>query len=203
MNFDKFKEAWDAESTDAVHIPEDISKLKEANTPIDKLRRNMKQEFWMQLAAVILIAFVPSFFKLPKELTGIFIFFYGLMIVFTAYYFYKFFAFYKRSYDMTYNSRKNLMWFYYEMKLNIEMYKALTYILFFIGFSFGILALLYMKNGGLSNAISGLESSGGRIGFLMLTIVTMLIIFILAETWPNYFYGKELKKIKAVLDQLD
>lgn len=204
MNFDKLQEQWNNSNDSKIALPSEENLLKEAHTPIDEVRKNMRRELMVQTAALILLGFSPSIFKFPSELTSVFIFIYGLAVGFTAYYFYKFFRFYKHSYDLSFNSRKNLLWFYYELKLNMELYKALTYILFFIGFAFGVLAYTILKKSGftIDNA-SFLVLFEKKIYLIIAIIVIMIASFAGAEYWPEIYYGKHLKKIKSVLDQLD
>ncbi|PZR14055.1 MAG: hypothetical protein DI539_19030 [Flavobacterium psychrophilum] len=202
MNFNELQQQWNNEPTDKVKIPNTIDKLKEAQTPIDQVRKKMKADFFMQAIMLVAIAFAPIIFDFPDKLTTLFIPFYAMAIGFMAYYFYKFFVFYRKSYDLTFDSRKNLLWFFYELKLNIELYKALTYILFFLGFSFGVLAGTVTKN---ENAIANFLDKKEAGLPIVIALIAGLIIFSLfmAEFIPRWYYGKHLKQVKTVLDQLD
>lgn len=202
MNFNELQQQWNNESTDQIHIPNTIDTLKAAQTPIDKVRKKMKADFFFQAFLIFAMGFAPLIFDFSDKLTALFVPFYAITIGFMAYYFYKFFVFYKKSYDMTFDSRKNLLWFFYELKLNIELYKALTYIMFFLGLSFGILAGTVTKN---ENAITAfLDKQQAGLG-LLIALLAVLIIFSLfmAEFIPRWYYGKHLKQVKKVLDQLD
>lgn len=206
MNFDQLQAQWGEESDKKIQVPTTIDHVKQAQTPIDKVRANMKREFFTQLVSAVILLFAPRYFNFPQNLQVIFVFFYGLFIAFTAYYFIKFYNFYKQSYDLTFDSRKNLMWFYYELKLSMELYKALTYILFFIGFSFGIVAYSILKHDAVGLSLDTVLTTIGLTN-LKTTIIGMMVVvlasFTLAEFWPRYYYGKYLKQIKTVLDQLD
>ncbi len=202
MNFNKLQQQWNNEPTDRIRVPENIETLRQAQTPIDQVRRKMKMDFFMQAVLLVLIGFTPLIFDFSDKLAALFVPFYAIMIGFMAYYFYKFFVFYKKSYDMTFDSRKNLLWFFYELKLNIELYKALTYIMFFLGFSFGVLAESVAKN---ENAISNFLDKKEEGLAIAITLIAVLIVFSLfiAEFIPRWYYGKHLKQVKTVLDQLD
>ena len=65
MNFDQLKEQWNKEDSD-VHIPDTIKQLKESKHPIEKIQKNMKKEFPMQILAIILIAFFPFTVQIPS-----------------------------------------------------------------------------------------------------------------------------------------
>ncbi|MFD2600650.1 hypothetical protein [Flavobacterium suzhouense] len=201
MNFNELQQQWNNEPTDNVRVPNTIETLKEAQTPIDRVRKKMKADFFMQAFMLVLVGFAPMIFDFSDKLIALFIPFYAIMIGFMTYYFYKFFVFYKKSYDMTFDSRKNLLWFFYELKLNIELYKALTYIMFFLGFSFGVLAGTVTKN---QNTISNFldKKAAGITGIALLAGLILFSLF-MAEFIPRWYYGKHLKQVKSVLDQLD
>lgn len=202
MNFNELQKQWNDEPTNKITVPTEIDTLRKAQTPIDKVRKKMKMDFITQIVLLIAIAFVPLIFDFSDNLTAVFIPFYGVMLGFMAYYFYKFFVFYKKSYDLTFDSRKNLLWFFYELKLNIELYKALTYIMFFLGFSFGILAGTLTKDNSKVDAfLSGLHDKNQAL--IIFVIIMVLFSFFMAEYIPRWYYGKHLKQVKAVLDQLD
>lgn len=202
MNFNELQQQWNNEPTDKIRIPENIDTLRQAQTPIDIVRKKMKKDFFMQAFLLVAIAFAPVVFDFSDKVTAVFIPFYGVAAGFMIYYFYKFYVFYKKSYDMTFDSRKNLLWFFYELKLNIELYKALTYIMFFLGFSFGVLKGTVDKDGNaLTNFLNKNESGLGiAIGLIAILI---FFCFFMAEFIPRWYYGKHLNQVKAVLDQLD
>ena len=202
MNFNELQQQWNNEPTDKISVPTTIDTLKEAQTPIDRVRKKMKADFFMQAFLIVLTGFAPLIFNFSDKLTALFVPFYAVTIGFMAYYFYKFFVFYKKSYNMTFDSRKNLLWFFYELKLNIELYKALTYIMFFVGFSFGVLAGTITKD---ENAITNFLDKKEAGLPMIIALLAGLIIFSLfmAEFIPRWYYGKHLKQVKTILDQLD
>lgn len=202
MNFNELQKQWNDEPTDKIHVPNTIDTLREAQTPIDKVRKKMRMDFFTQIILLVAIGFAPLIFNFSKEVTALFIPFYGIMAGFMSYYYYKFFVFYKKSYDMSFDSRKNLLWFYYELKLNIELYKALTYIMFFIGFSFGVLfGMITKDHSKIDSLLSGFED---KTQVLIIFIIVMVVFsFFMAEFIPRWYYGKHLKQVKSVLDQLD
>ena len=139
MNFDKLQEQWNQENNE-VSLPQNLDKIKEAHNPIDKVRRNMKFDLISQAVLTVLIGFVPYAKRNEWDFQSISIFalFYVLMVGFMLYYTLKFYRFYKQSYNLSYDSRKNLMWFAYELRLFIELYRALTFIMMFLGMALGL-----------------------------------------------------------------
>ena len=199
MNFDQLKDEWNKNETNYNEVSEKMLKIKEARTPIDSIRKKMKHEFFVQLISLVIMAFVPRIFGFSTELKTTYIIFYGIICGFTTYYFFKFYTFYKHSYDLSIDSRKNLLWFYYEMKLNLELYKALTYIIGFISLSFCTTALFIIKGKIMTEIL-------GKISMTYIVInafVLILIVGIITELWAKFYYGKYLKQIKTIIDNID
>lgn len=205
MNFDELKQQWADEPVQDIHLPLRLDTMQKAQSPIDKVRKNMRNEFFMQILSIAIVGTVPFLGLLSPQVTMLFLVFYTLMLAFTGFYFTKFFMFYRRSYHMEYNSRDNLLWFYYELKLNLELYKALTYILVVLGLSFGFL-IGYLAGNSSNFAIPALDAIAQKTGSVWLilnAVVTIFLAFALAEFASSYMYGKHLKHIKKILDELD
>ncbi|WP_316797587.1 hypothetical protein [Pedobacter agri] len=199
MNFDELKNEWNADGAEETNISEDMLKIKQARTPIDIIRRKMKHELNYQLLALVLMAAFPYLFGLSPQMKLVYLAFYAITCGFTAHYFFKFYRFYKNSYDMTMDSRKSILWFFYEMKLNIELYKALTYIIAFIWVGFIAVYLLIEKTGAINKVLAKLSPTY----ILLNCFVTIIIIGIITELWAWYYYGKYLKRVKKIVDELD
>ena len=198
MNFDQLKDDWNSAKAPSSNISPEQLKIKEAHTPVDTIRKKMKGEFNYQLVGMFIIALCPFTFNFPPKIIPVFVAFYSIMCAFTVYYFYKFYTFYKNSYDLSLDTRKNLLWFYYEMKMNVEMYKALGYILTFIGIAFVAIAFLM---------VSGDNMPVMRKFSIPVIIVvcfsTILIMGVVTELWAKYYYGKYIAQLKTIIDALD
>ena len=199
MNFDDLKNEWHAESAEEIKISEDMLKIKQAQTPIDAIRRKMKHEFKYQIATLVLMAAIPYFFNFSVDLKTVYMVFYAVTCGFTAYYFFKFYRFYKNSYNMSMDSRKSILWFFYEMKLNIELYKALTYIIAFIGLSFFAVYLFVER----ASVFARIMSKLSPVYLILNCFFSVLIIGAITELWAWYYYGKYLNRVKKVVDELD
>ncbi|MBE5318546.1 hypothetical protein IM793_05225 [Pedobacter sp. MR2016-19] len=199
MNFDDLKNEWNAENPEGSNISTDMLKIKQAHTPIDKIRAKMKHEFFYQLFFLGFMALIPYFFGFSTTVNRVYLITYAITCGFTAYYFFKFYVFYKNSYDMSIDTRKNILWFYYEMKLNIELYKALTYIVAFISVGF-LAAYLFIEKAWFFTSILGKLSP---VYILLNCFITILIIGAITELWAWFYYGKYLKQVKKVVDELD
>lgn len=199
MNFDDLKNEWNADDTAETGISENMLNIKQARTPIDIIRKKMKHEFFYQVAALIIMALVPYLFDFSAQIKMIYLVFYAITCGFTAYYFFKFYRFYKNSYDMSMDSRKSILWFYYEMKLNVELYKALTYIVAFIGVAFFAIYLFVER----ASIFVKIMSKLSPVYILLNCFISIIIIGVITELWAWYYYGKYLKRVKKVVDELD
>jgi len=205
MNFDKLQEQWNQENNE-VSLPQNLDKIKEAHNPIDKVRRNMKFDLISQAVLTVLIGFVPYAKRNEWDFQSISIFalFYVLMVGFMLYYTLKFYRFYKQSYNLSYDSRKNLMWFAYELRLFIELYRALTFIMMFLGMALGLYFGMHFNTTGQD--IFHLKDADflklfGVLFFMVAFLLALVVLFM--EFVINYYYGKYYKKIKNILNQLD
>lgn len=199
MNFDDIKNEWNAENIEETNISENMIKIKQARTPIDIIRRKMKHEFNYQIVTLLIMAAIPYLFGFSANIKLVYMVFYSVACGFTAYYFFKFYRFYKNSYDMSMDSRKSILWFFYEMKLNIELYKALTYIIAFIGIAFIGVYLFIEKASVFARILSKLSP----VYLILNCFISILIIGAITELWAWYYYGKYLKRVKNVVDELD
>ncbi|WP_213196203.1 hypothetical protein [Cloacibacterium caeni] len=205
MNFDKLQEQWNQENNE-VSLPQNLDKIKEAHNPIDKVRRNMKFDLISQAILTVLIGFVPYAKRNEWDFQSISIFalFYVLMVGFMLYYTLKFYRFYKQSYNLSYDSRKNLMWFAYELRLFIELYRALTFIMMFLGMALGLYFGMHFNTTGQD--IFHLKDADflklfGVLFFMVAFLLGLVVLFM--EFVINHYYGKYYKKIKNILNQLD
>lgn len=205
MNFDKLQEQWNQENNE-VSLPQNLDKIKEAHNPIDKVRRNMKFDLISQAVLTVLIGFVPYAKRNEWDFQSISIFalFYVLMVGFMLYYTLKFYRFYKQSYNLSYDSRKNLMWFAYELRLFIELYRALTFIMMFLGMALGLYFGMHFNTTGQD--IFHLKDADflklfGVLFFMVAFLLGLVVLFL--EFVINHYYGKYYKKIKNILNQLD
>lgn len=205
MNFDKLQEQWNQENNE-VSLPQNLDKIKEAHNPIDKVRKNMKFDLISQAVLTVLIGFVPYIKRNEWDFQSISIFalFYVLMVGFMLYYTLKFYRFYKQSYNLSYDSRKNLMWFAYELRLFIELYRALTFIMMFLGMALGLYFGMHFNTTGQD--IFHLKDADflklfGVLFFMVAFLLGLVVLFM--EFVINHYYGKYYKKIKNILNQLD
>jgi uncharacterized membrane protein len=201
MNFDDIKKAWDNQSDNEFEVPKSIEVLKKAKHPVERIKRNMKLELCIQVPAVVLIAFFPKLLHISKELYPTFYIVFVAIVAISAYYFYKFYGFYKRIGQTNLSSKDSLYELYYELRLNIEMYKSFSFAL--TPFALMLIGMSYASNVTIANDIAkeGLNTIT-MLPFLVGFGVTLFTVAVLTSWWVNKYYGKYGNEIKKLLDEL-
>lgn len=211
MNFDDLKKAWEEEG-EGKDLKEVQLSVEHANNAIDKVRANMRLDFYGLLVLGVLAIVGLSYVGLKVDIQPIVFFtivsfaflFFSLMFFFC----FKFYKFYKRSYNLSYDSRDNLMWFYYELRYFIEFYHTFFFVAFVMGLasglSIGLMTAILEMDQGSKDAIGRALTFGftGKLIYFgsMGTIIvggTFLFRWLIQK-----MYGRYLKQIKQTLDLL-
>ncbi|CAI8926581.1 hypothetical protein [Chryseobacterium sp. IT-36CA2] len=200
MNFDQLKEQWNKEDSD-VHIPDTIEQLKESKHPIEKIQKNMKKEFPMQIVAIILIAFFPLQFQFPSSQYIIYYVSYTMMVVISSYYLFGFYKFYKQTELYTGNTKNSLWKIYHELRLNMERYQSFGFLLlphFLV--TIGLAIYNMMEKHGKS--LTGLTSSQ-QFGLIITVLIGTLGLIASIVLWTKYIYGRSAKQLENILNEMD
>ncbi|RXM38776.1 hypothetical protein BOQ62_15495 [Chryseobacterium sp. CH21] len=200
MNFDQLKEQWNKEDSD-VHIPDTIQQLKESKHPIEKIQKNMKKEFPMQIVAIILIAFFPLQFKFPSSQYIIYYVSYTMMVVISSYYLLGFYKFYKQTELYTGNTKNSLWKIYHELRLNMERYQSFGFLLlphFLV--TIGLVIYNTMQEHGKS--LTELTSSHQQ-GLIIAVLIGTLGIITSIVLWTKYIYGRSAKQLEKILNEME
>ena len=203
MDFNDIQSAWNSDKSNNIVIPTHLEKLQSAKTPVDTIRKNLKNEFYVQLFSVIIIGFLPELFKFDTLLLLSFYSFYTIFVSISIYYFVKLYLFYKRLSSASVNTKDNLYETYFDIKLNMELYKSFTYSLIPFLLVFPIIYIV-SKFPSLTEKII----TDGVINYSFLSviicafIISVLLIGLITELWVNHYYGKYAKQIRSLLDEL-
>ncbi|WP_431612277.1 hypothetical protein [Chryseobacterium sp. 'Rf worker isolate 10'] len=200
MNFDQLKEQWNKEDSD-VNIPDTIQQLKESKHPIEKIQKNMKREFPMQILAIILIAFFPLQFKFPSSQYIIYYISYTMMVVISSYYLLGFYKFYKQTELYTGNTKNSLWKIYHELRLNMERYQSFGFLLlphFLVTIGLAIYNMME-KHGKSLTELTSSQQQGLIIAVLLGTLGVIISIVL----WTKYIYGGSAKKLENILNEMD
>ena len=198
MDFNDIQSAWNNENTKNVVVPTQLEKVQQANTPLDKIRKNLKNEFIYQIVSIVVVGFAPYLNGFPEQAITPFYLLFSLFVAVSAYYLIKLFIFYKRLNKTALNTKDNLYETYFDIRLNMELYKTFGFALtpFMILFLVGV---LYFK---LPNAATLFTDSTNSIVLFVSVLFSMLFMGVASEWWVHFFYGKYAKEIRTVLDEL-
>ena len=198
MDFNDIQSAWNNENTSNVVVPTQLEKMQKANTPLDKIKKNLKNELIYQIVSIVLVGFAPFLNEFPEQAITPFYLLYSLFVAVCAYYLTKLFVFYKRLNKTALNTKDNLYETYFDIRLNMELYKTFTFALtpFVILFLVGV---LYFT---LPNGATFFTDSTNSITLFLSVLFSMLFIGLGLECWVHFFYGKYAKEIRTVLDEL-
>ncbi len=198
MDFNDIQSAWNNDKSENVVLPITLEKLESANMPLDKIRKNLKKEFIYQIISIVFIGFVPLMYNFPANAFAPFYLLFSIFVAVCAYYLVRLFIFYKRLNRTTLNTKDSLYETYFDIRLNMELYKTFGFALtpFVILFLIGTLYFQLPKTSDLFNSNSHLVSMFSIVIFAILSMGLAL------EWWVHYFYGKYAKEIRKVLDEL-
>ena len=195
MNFDELQKQWNDQSSEDVKIEKDLEIKKVANTVVDKVRAVMKKDFFFQLTSFPILLVFPYLFDSNSNLIWwVIVCLVATMIVPFVY----IFKFYKRSYNLEYNSLKNINWFYYNYKSSIDIYSIYSYIVFILMIMF--MGIIYIQK----NDFLHFENAFLLWFYIIstLTIYILVCVFIL-KWWVNKLYKKPLLELEKILNQLE
>lgn len=198
MDFNDMQNAWDKQNTNKVIVPTNLEKIQSANTPLDKIKKNLKNELIFQTLAVILIGLAPVIHGFIAKWLTPFYFVYSMFAAVSIYYLLKLFLFYKRLDKVTLNTKDSLYETYFDIRLNMELYKTFTFALmpFMVMFLLGF--VMYSKP---DLKITDINNT---VLVTILIIITSAILFVgfITECWVEYYYGKYAKEIRKLIDVL-
>lgn len=201
MDFNDIQNAWNNEKTENVVLPNNLEKIQSANTPLDKIRKNLKNELIYQILSIVFIGFLPFIYHFETKMMTPFYLLFSIFVAVCIYYLAKLYLFYKRLNNITLKTKDSLYETYFDVRLNMELYKTFGFaltpfmVLFLIGYLYTELAKSpdFQVNNFTNAQLIGL-----------FTIVAFCILFmgLALEWWVHKFYGKYAKEIKKVIDEL-
>ncbi|NHM06595.1 hypothetical protein G4D82_05130 [Flavobacterium sp. CYK-4] len=198
MDFNDLQSAWNNDKTH-VTLPTQLDKINSANTPLDKIKHNLKKEFLYQIQSIIFIGFSPLILNFPSNGIKVFFLLYALFVAVSAYYLIKLYRFYISLGKTTLSTKDSLYETYYEIRLNMELYKTFGFALvpFLILFLFGI---FYWHWPDFFN--KGFNSTPFLAITFAIVVFSILYMGFALEWWVKHFYGKYAQEMRKVIDSL-
>ncbi len=201
MDFNDIQNTWNSDKAEKISLPDNLEKIQSANTPLDKIRKNLKKEFYMQIFSIILIAATPAIHGFPNEAIKPFYLFYSAFVAVCIYYLTKLYLFYKRLNLITLKTKDSLYETYFDIRLNMELYKTFGFALtpFIVLF---LIAIFYSELKDKFNLELSNISNSIYISLFLIITLSILFMGLALEWWVKHYYGKYAEEIKRVIAEL-
>lgn len=196
MNIDELKNTWNQDDSFDGTPGISMEQKNKINLPLEKIRSNMRMEFWSTIGIFIfaftVIALSSGPFKFKFYITILI----ASMVFVTFFFFSQFFKLYKNmSSPMmnTYDSLKDLL---HQFDLNKQYY--LSFYLCFVPFLVCeiIIVLEFIPR---PVPLSHLKIAGILIGSIL---IVMPLLFFIGKWWFSRLYGKHIRQIESLVNEL-
>lgn len=200
MKIEDFQQAWDAEGSEEIALPDQLEKLSMAHQPIDMIKKNMRKELVLQCIGILMFGIFPLLLEFNRQFCYIYYFSYSLLLFISLYYLVRFYRFSRAIHNYALNSLDSLYELYYEIRINMETYKSFSFLLF----PFTIVAsILFSLNLRLRNdPAKELIRQSDWIFFPISVVILTLATIWLTNWWVEHHYGKYARQIRSLLDEL-
>lgn len=187
MNIEHLKDIWNQEKIE--DTPEvSLEKQKQIRLPLDKIRRNMKIEFWMSAVTLplMILFYIPRFFKDFYQ-SSVAILLLLITLIILGYYHVKFYTLYKKLNTQKFSTYHHLLDLRYELVLNTELYKSsyLSFAPIFLCFY----AIIYPNHGNLFSLILMIFSC----------LISIIALYVMGRFWLQEMYGKHIQEISHLV----
>jgi len=196
MNIDDLKNVWNEDVLE--ETPEiSIEHKNKINLPLEKMRKNMRMEFWSTVGIFIfgftIVWLCGAPFKFKFYITILL----ASMGFVTFFFFSKFFKLYKEMSNpglKTYDSLKDLL---HQLNLNKQYY--LSFYLSFVPF---LVCELIIVIEGIPRTV---PLSDLQIAVTLITsvVVGLFALYLVGNLWFKQFYGKYITQIENLLNELN
>ncbi|WCT12894.1 hypothetical protein [Mucilaginibacter jinjuensis] len=206
MNIDDLKDAWKNDDRAFTHSPISVAMQGKTTSAVTRIRKNMKSEFIGTLCSYPIFIWFLFFRQTDPFLFNITSLLFFSMAILNAYYFFKFYVFYRSISNYDVSMKSSITKVAYELELNTEIYKAHSFCITPIAIMIAI-GLLCGKQTS-AYILQGLtDSSHSATSHLLIMFGILLISFIGAFIFINLHirlkYGKYLKELKAIICDLE
>ena len=195
MDLDNLKSLWNKE--DVSKTPE-ISKEKQRQIhhPLERIRRNMRYEFWSTIIMLPIILVVIWFFPLPFRFTLYIEILVMSMAIVTAFFFTKFFKLYKEISNPALGTLDALKDLLHQFELNKQYYVSfyLSFVPFFVCEMIIVLEFIPQTHD-YSNTVLAMVFIGS-VAF------GLTMVYFIGMAWFKHFYGKYIHKIEILVAEM-
>ncbi|AZA76966.1 hypothetical protein EG347_05310 [Chryseobacterium sp. G0186] len=194
MNIDELKNTWNEDIADKT--PEiSIEQKNKINLPLEKVRKNMRAEFWWIIAIFVFVFLVCSVcqpFKLQLYITVLV----ASMLIVTIFFFSKFFKLYNDISNTELNTYESLKDLVNQLNLNKQYYLS-----YYISFApFLVCEILIV----LEFIPWPTPPGETKIALILISSVIggLFLLFLVGRFWFHRYYGRYIKHIEGLLEEL-
>lgn len=195
MDLDNIKSLWNKE--DVSQTPEiSPERQRQIHNPLERIRKNMRSEFWSTLILMPMILIVIWFFPLPFRFNLYIEILVISMTLVTAFFFSKFFKLYKEISNPTlgtYDSLKDLL---HQFDLNKQYY--LSFYLSFVPF-FVCEMIIVIESIPYTHQYTNAYLAMIFIGSVLFGL---LLLYFIGNWWFRHFYGKYIDRIRKLTEEM-
>jgi len=195
MDLDNLKSLWNKE--DVSETPEiSPEKQRRIHHPLERIRKNMRYEFWSTIILLPIILIVIWFFPIPFRFRLYIEVLVASMTLITVFFFSKFFRLYREIGNPTLGTYDSLKDLFHQFELNKQYY--LSFYLSFVPFLVCEMIII-------TESIPYTKTyCNGFLSFYLLfpVILGLFGLYFLGNWWFQYFYGKYIDRIKKLVDEM-
>lgn len=195
MDLDNLKSLWNKE--DVSETPEiSREKQRQIHHPLERIRRNMRYEFWSTIITLPIILVVIWFFPLPFRFTLYIEILVISMAIVTAFFFTKFFKLYKEISNPALGTLDALKDLLHQFELNKQYYVSfyLSFVPFFVCEMIIVLEFIPQTHD-YSNTVLAMVFIGS-VAF------GLTMVYFIGMAWFKHFYGKYIRKIEILVEEM-
>ncbi|QIY83151.1 hypothetical protein HER18_06175 [Chryseobacterium sp. NEB161] len=195
MDLDNLKTLWNKE--DVSETPEiSTERQKEIHLPLEKIRKNMRHEFWSTLILLPLVLIFIWFFEIPFRFKLYIEVLVASMTLITVFFFSKFFKLYKEIGNPTLGTYDSLKDLFHQFELNKQYY--LSFYLSFVPFLVCEMIIV------IESIPHTHQYTNGYLTLLFLGSVLfgLFFLYFIGNWWFQYFYGKYIKRIRKLVEEM-
>ncbi|KMQ68882.1 hypothetical protein ACM39_06250 [Chryseobacterium sp. FH2] len=196
MNIDELKNIWNEDDSFEETPEVTIEQSNKLNLPLEKMRKNMRMEFWSTVGIFIFSFGLISLCEAPFK----FKFYISILIasmVFVTFFFYnKFFKLYKDMSNPALKTFDGLNELLHQFNLNKQYYLS-----FYVAFAPFLVCelIIVMEFIPSPKPISDLRAATILISTL---VIGMSLLFLFGTWWFKRLYGRNIKHVENLIKQL-
>jgi uncharacterized membrane protein len=215
MNFEELKSDWEKEPSGEVNVPATTNTFLKSKQPIEKIREQLKKDFWGQVIGTLIMGFYPQIFDnvvdafmknapspviFPKEFYAYYYVQYFIMVIIEVYFIVRFTMFYQYLNYKSVNTLESLYEIYYEIKLKIETWR--TWCIALIPYYLVLVVLSWLSFKVVDNVSINKVLNENVTVLSVIVVVVFGVMFWLTEWTIKHNYSKIMSQLKGLLDEL-